>query len=64
MTSKRKENFLILVITLLISGSLVLAIIDPTFRSDFVDLAQVGISGLLGWMIPSSGSSGRSGREV
>jgi hypothetical protein len=47
-----KEGLLTLIILILVIGSLALAIIDPSFRPAFADLAKVAIAGYLGWMIP------------
>jgi hypothetical protein len=40
----------------LLAGSIYLAIADPSTRSRFADLAQVGLGGYLGQMIPRRGS--------
>lgn len=53
-----KEGFLTIVVLSLVLGSLGIAILDPQFRPAFADLAKVGISGYLGWMIPHSPSRG------
>jgi heme A synthase len=47
-----KDGFLIAVVLVLVLGSLVLAIIDESSRPAFIDLAKVGVSGLIGWMMP------------
>ncbi|NEO33188.1 MAG: hypothetical protein F6K36_22740 [Symploca sp. SIO3C6] len=52
MLTRHKDSFLLIVLMMLVGGSLCLAIIDPCFRPAFADLAKVGISGFLGWMMP------------
>ncbi len=52
MLTRHKDSFLLIVIMMLVGGSLWLAIIDPSLRPAFADLAKVGISGFLGWMMP------------
>ena len=49
-----KEGLLTLIILILVIGSLVLAIIDSSFRPAFADLAKVTMAGYLGWMMPRS----------
>lgn len=41
-----------IVVVLFVIGFFVLAIIDENFRSAFVSLANVGVGGYLGQMIP------------
>lgn len=40
------------VVLILVSGVLYLAIVDPSFRSVFGDLAKVGVGGYLGQLVP------------
>lgn len=47
-----KEGFLTLIVLILVLGSLTIAIMDPSFRPAFADLAKVVIAGYLGWMMP------------
>lgn len=41
-----------LVVLILVCGVLYLAIVDPSFRGVFGDLAKVGVGGYLGQLIP------------
>jgi hypothetical protein len=47
-----KEGLLTLIVLILVLGSLAIAIIDPSFRPAFADLAKVAMAGYLGWMMP------------
>ncbi len=47
-----KDLVLASVVSILVLGSLALAIIDENYRSTFVDLAKVGIGGYIGITIP------------
>lgn len=40
------------VVLILVSGVLYLAIVDPSFRDVFGDLAKVGVGGYLGQLVP------------
>lgn len=40
------------VVLILVSGVLYLAIVDPSFRGVFGDLAKVGVGGYLGQLVP------------
>ncbi|MBD2165222.1 hypothetical protein H6G64_05960 [Calothrix sp. FACHB-156] len=52
--NKLKDIVLAGVISTLVGGSLVLAIIDENYRSTFIDLAKVGVGGYIGLTIPKS----------
>jgi hypothetical protein len=56
MLSKRalffRESLLTLIVLIFVVGSLVLAIIDASYRLAFADLAKVAVAGFLGWMMP------------
>lgn len=47
-----RDGLLTAVVIVLLGGALAIAIIDPTARPAFVDLAKVGMAGYLGWMVP------------
>ncbi len=47
-----RESLLTLMVLVFVVGSLVLAVIDASFRPAFADLAKVAVAGYLGWMIP------------
>lgn len=47
-----RDSVLASVVVVLVCGSLVIAILDPSSRSAFIDLAKVGVAGYLGWMMP------------
>lgn len=55
-----EENFIkqintrSLVTVLLVGGAITLAIIDPSFRPAFGDLAKVGVGGYLGQLLPGT----------
>ncbi len=51
-THQNKEGFLTLVVLLLVVGAFVLALDDPESRAAFLDIAKVGVSGFIGWMMP------------
>ena len=53
---KLKDVVLAIVASILVGGSLILAIIDKDYRSSFVDLAKVGVGGYIGLTIPKSQS--------
>lgn len=55
-----REGLLLAVVLILVIGSLVLAILDPTHRQAFSDLSKIGISGFIGWMMPVD----RGGRHL
>jgi hypothetical protein len=42
-------------VSALIVGALTIAIVDPSRRGDFFDLAKVGLGGYCGWVIPRAG---------
>ncbi|MDX2271074.1 MAG: hypothetical protein NW237_03880 [Cyanobacteriota bacterium] len=42
----------LVLMVLLAGGSLAIAIVDPSFRPLFADLAKVGLGGYLGQLIP------------
>lgn len=44
-----------LVVLILVCGVLYLALIDPSFREVFGDLAKIGVGGYLGQLIPREG---------
>ena len=52
--NRLKDVVLAGVVSILVFGSLVLAIIDEEYRSTFVDLAKVGVGGYIGLTIPKS----------
>ncbi len=54
--NKLKDIVLAAIVSTLVAGSLILAIIDEQYRSNFVDLAKVGIGGYIGLTIPKSQS--------
>ena len=54
--TKIKDLVLAGVVSILIGGSLTLAVIDKDYRSSFVDLAKVGVGGYIGLTIPKSKS--------
>lgn len=41
-----------LIVLILVGGVLYLAIVDPSFRDVFGDLAKVGVGGYLGQLVP------------
>jgi len=41
-----------LIVLILVCGVLYLALIDPSFREVFGDLAKVGVGGYLGQLVP------------
>lgn len=43
-------------VSILVGGTLILAVIDKNYRSAFIDLAQVGVGGYIGLTIPKSKS--------
>ncbi|MGD1875229.1 MAG: hypothetical protein ACFB02_19520 [Mastigocoleus sp.] len=51
-----KDIILAVIVSTLVAGSLILAIIDENYRSTFVDLAKVGVGGYIGLTIPKPGS--------
>lgn len=57
--NRLKDVVLAGVVSILVFGSLTLAIIDEQYRSNFVDLAKVGIGGYIGLTIPKSQSHSR-----
>ena len=58
MDNKRPElsrdSLLTAVVIVLLGGALAIAIVDPSTRPSFIDLAKVGMAGYLGWMVPRS----------
>jgi hypothetical protein len=42
------------VVLVLVVGGFGLAIVDPSFRASFADLAKFGVGGYLGQMLPES----------
>lgn len=48
----RRINTRSIVTILLVSGAIALAVIDPSFRPAFGDLAKVGVGGYLGQLLP------------
>lgn len=42
------------VVVVLVFGGFGLAVVDPTFRPSFADLAKFGIGGYLGQMMPQT----------
>ncbi len=44
-----------LIVLILVTGVLYLALIDPSFRDVFGDLAKVGVGGYLGQLVPREG---------
>lgn len=49
-----KENVLALVILVLVFGSFVLAVLDPTTRGSFSDLTKIGVGTYIGFKIPKN----------
>jgi hypothetical protein len=47
-----RDGLLAAVIVILVCGSLVIAVLDPSSRPAFIDLAKVAVAGYLGWMVP------------
>jgi hypothetical protein len=39
-------------VTILVVGTLLIAVADPLYRQPFFSLAQVGLGGYCGWIIP------------
>ena len=54
--TKIKDLVLAGVVSILVGGTLTLAVIDKEYRSAFIDLAQVGVGGYIGLTIPKSKS--------
>ncbi len=50
----KKINVRSTIIIILVSGALVLAIIDKDYRAKFADLTSVGIGGYFGQLTPKS----------
>ena len=53
-----KDYILGLVVIVLVSGSLVLAIIDSSTRDTFADLTKIAVGTYIGLQIPSPGQKG------
>ncbi len=51
---KIKDMVLAVIICTLVTGTLILAILDKEYRSSFIDLAKVGVGGYIGLTIPRS----------
>ncbi|TWH61394.1 hypothetical protein [Dulcicalothrix desertica] len=51
------KNYVILTLVVLplVSGSVILAIIDPSTRDAFTDLTKVAVGALIGLLIPTPG---------
>ncbi|MDX2271026.1 MAG: hypothetical protein NW237_03625 [Cyanobacteriota bacterium] len=47
------HGVLCLIVIIFAAGSLGLAAVDPEYRPRFADLAQMGLSGFLGYLVPS-----------
>jgi len=47
-----KGEILTTIVLVLVSGSLMLAVIDKDSRSAFADLAKVGVGGYIGLLMP------------
>lgn len=47
-----RDGLLTAVVIVLLGGALAIAIVDPSTRPAFIDLAKVGMAGYLGWMAP------------
>ncbi len=54
--TKIKDLVLAAVVSTLVGGTLILAVIDKDYRSSFIDLAKVGVGGYIGLTIPKSKS--------
>ena len=54
--TKIKDLVLAAVVSTLVGGTLILAVIDEDYRSAFIDLAKVGVGGYIGMTIPKSKS--------
>ena len=52
--TKIRDLVLAGVVSTLVGGTLILAVIDKDYRSSFIDLAQVGVGGYIGLNIPKS----------
>lgn len=48
-----KDSFLMLIVLTLILGSLLLSVLDQSYRPVFAELAKLSITGVLGWLTPS-----------
>ncbi len=59
MKSTKIRDFVLAgVVSTLVGGTLILAVIDKDYRSSFIDLAKVGVGGYIGLTIPKSKSEG------
>ena len=54
MKSFTKSDFLGIIVLVLALGSLVLAVIDPSTRPAFADLAKVSVGAYIGLLTPRS----------
>jgi hypothetical protein len=50
--SRIQDGFVGAVVVILVGGLLLIAVLDPTTRPGFIDLAKVAVAGYLGWMVP------------
>lgn len=55
--SSFREGLLLAVVLILLLGSFTLALLDVSYRDSFADLAKIGISGFIGWMVPRGHTS-------
>lgn len=55
-----KEQVLACVVLLLVFGSVVLAILDPSTRSTFADLTKVAVGTYIGFHIPAPTTRARA----
>ncbi len=53
-----KDYILGFVVIVLVSGSLVLAILDPSTRATFTDLTKIAVGTYIGLQIPSPNQKG------
>lgn len=56
MNKEIRDLVLAGITSILVVGTLILAVIDKDHRSSFVDLAKVGVGGYIGLAIPKSKS--------
>jgi hypothetical protein len=56
-TLQLKEGFLGAIVLVLVAGALVLAVIDPSSRSAFTDLAKVAVGAYIGLLMPHQPST-------
>ncbi len=60
MNFSKKEQVLAFVVLILVFGSLVLAVIDPSTRGTFTDLTKVAVGTYIGFHIPAPNQRNRT----